>query len=882
MLAAFARLFSRRTRPIRKPARRPRLCVESLEVREVPSATPFSLAGGNLYNTAISQQQPIDTNVRSYVVSGDGSMFDVHLDGSANYLRPSGSLTPLDSSVQTLTVGPDGTLYDLETSGQLLSRTWAAGWRPIDTNVRSFVVSGDGSMFDVRNNGDANYVRSGGPLTPLDSSVQTLAVGPDGTLYDLETTGQLYSRTWGAGWKPIDTNVRSFVVSADGSLFDVRNSGDANYLRPGGALTPLAGGVQALAVGPDGTLFMQASGLLYSRTWNAGWKQIDSGVTGFGLAADGTLFEQEADGSLHTWALAAGLKAMTGGVALDTQGDLYRWNAQTPGSPALIDTGVQKYTIAGGKIYDLHTDNCLAVMNPDGSARGALDTGVTKWAVNVSGDAYTLDVAGHLYRDGAPTVAAKVTAFALDAAGNYFALDASNNLSVNGVFSSTAQGLYQGSDPSGNPVAYLFSAGALWQFSAGAWAYLGGTDRVVQGCGQLLCTSGSGSSFSVWTPTGLVGGTQSFAFLSVNDSGTHPIGGLYQGLDSSGNPVAYLYKDGALWQFTGSSHYQYVGSYQRTTDSCWAYLGGTDRVVQGCGQLLCTSGSGTSFSVWTPTGVVSGVASFEFLADNAQGLYQGHDQAGNPVAYLLQGGTPSQFTGVNFGHFWTAPNGYHYTTDKCWQTFASDALSATYGGDGKFYILHSNGDVSLSSFSATTPVTSLPPQAPANYTGYTYKIHLVIHLPSGGTSAVDREFVVNAANDDQAYQAGRPVIDAYKAVLTGAGLATSFEVTDSVWSHKPPAPPPPPPAPTSYVYKVTMIAYGPWNGRTIEYARYVYSFTDPSAADAVQYMNQMSAAWAQELNNFDDPAGRWTLSVPVYDEGYQNAIGYTYTTTPVN
>jgi len=47
-----------------------RLGVETLESRDLMSATVpgFTLSGGNLYNTAISQQQPIDTGVKSFAV----------------------------------------------------------------------------------------------------------------------------------------------------------------------------------------------------------------------------------------------------------------------------------------------------------------------------------------------------------------------------------------------------------------------------------------------------------------------------------------------------------------------------------------------------------------------------------------------------------------------------------------------------------------------------------------------------------------------------------------------------------------------------------------------------------------------------------------------
>jgi hypothetical protein len=340
-------------------------------------------------------------------------------------------------------------------------------------------------------------------------------------------------------------------------------------------------------------------------------------------------------------------------------GNLYNGQVQ-------IDSGVQSFTLVNGKVYDLHT-NVLESMNTDGSGKVILDTNVVK--------------------------------FVTDQAGNALTLDAGGNLDVNGVFSASAQGLYQSPDVSGNAVAYMFKGGVLYQYSAGSWVYEGGTSEVVQGCGQLLCTTGSGANLAVWTPTGVPSGNASFEFLSLN------IQDLYQGYDQSGNPLAYLYKGGILYQYTGANFADWTlegPGYHQTTDNCWAYEGTTATVAEGCGQILSTTGSGTNLWVCVQTGLVSGVASFEFVASNVQGLYQGYDQSGNPVAYIYQGGVLKQYTGVNFADWTLEGPGYHQTTDNCWayeRTTATVAqgcgqILSTSGSGGSLWVCVQTGVVS--------------------------------------------------------------------------------------------------------------------------------------------------------------------------------------------
>ena len=92
--------------------------------------------------------------------------------------------------------------------------------------------------------------------------------------------------------------------------------------------------------------------------------------------------------------------------------------------------------------------------------------------------------------------------------------------------------------------------------------------------------------------------------------------------------------------------------------------------------------------------------------------------------------------------------------------------------------------------------------------------------------------------------------------------------------------------PTAYSYAVTMTAYGYWvvNGhvREIVYATYNYSFTASDQASALSHINLVEAAWTQELNNNEEPNGRWTLYVPYYDERDQDRVIAAYSTMPAN
>ena len=154
MLRAFFNLFrspsSSRKVNSRRKAPQPRstvLGVESLERRELLSATVpgFSLSGGNLYNTAISQTQPIDTAVQNFEVINN-TVFDLHSDNTVHSLNSNGSAnTTLYTNVSKIAADGTGSVYALNTVNQLFRYTVASGvfrsWLVSWANCRNSVFA---------------------------------------------------------------------------------------------------------------------------------------------------------------------------------------------------------------------------------------------------------------------------------------------------------------------------------------------------------------------------------------------------------------------------------------------------------------------------------------------------------------------------------------------------------------------------------------------------------------------------------------------------------------------------------------------------------------------------------------------------------------------
>ena len=97
--------------------------LECLETRELLSATfpGYVLdGGGNLYNTAVSSQQPIDTGVQNFTVVNN-KVFDLHTDGTLDLLNTNGSGKVISASgIASFAAAPSGRVYALTTGGLLM------------------------------------------------------------------------------------------------------------------------------------------------------------------------------------------------------------------------------------------------------------------------------------------------------------------------------------------------------------------------------------------------------------------------------------------------------------------------------------------------------------------------------------------------------------------------------------------------------------------------------------------------------------------------------------------------------------------------------------------------------------------------------------------
>jgi hypothetical protein len=108
-LSGKKKIRARREKPRARPA------LECLETRELLSASfpGYVLSNGNLYNTAISSQQPIDTGVQSFAVVNN-IVYDLHTGGTLDRLNPDGSGKIIsDTGVEAFAVSPLGVVYEL-------------------------------------------------------------------------------------------------------------------------------------------------------------------------------------------------------------------------------------------------------------------------------------------------------------------------------------------------------------------------------------------------------------------------------------------------------------------------------------------------------------------------------------------------------------------------------------------------------------------------------------------------------------------------------------------------------------------------------------------------------------------------------------------------
>jgi hypothetical protein len=192
MLRALKNWFSGKqpsNRTIRRPARRSRLGLETLETREVLSASAsYLLAGGKLYQETDSAKTLIDSGVRSYDVASTGRVYALQNNGvflGSNDGLP-GDFQKLDTSVKQFLLSSTGQVYDLRTGG-------------------GFLGSSDGLP---------------GDFTMLDHGVKSMGMDPTGMVYALQTNGMLLSSSAGVAgsFTVADRKVSAMSVSTSSTL----------------------------------------------------------------------------------------------------------------------------------------------------------------------------------------------------------------------------------------------------------------------------------------------------------------------------------------------------------------------------------------------------------------------------------------------------------------------------------------------------------------------------------------------------------------------------------------------------------------------------------------------------------------------------------------
>jgi hypothetical protein len=130
-----------------------------------------------------------------------------------------GTFVTIDSNIQSFAVAADGTLFGLDTSGNLYSyQNGVRSADPYDTDVQAIAQAGDGTVFELQASGNLYAYRNGAwSTTPDDTEVQAIAASPDGTVYNLEASGNLYAYQNGT-YNYVDTNVLGISINNDGTL----------------------------------------------------------------------------------------------------------------------------------------------------------------------------------------------------------------------------------------------------------------------------------------------------------------------------------------------------------------------------------------------------------------------------------------------------------------------------------------------------------------------------------------------------------------------------------------------------------------------------------------------------------------------------------------
>jgi hypothetical protein len=503
MLRAWSRLVSKRlfggTRSSKLASRKSRsvrLGVEALETRELLSATVpgFSLNSGNLYHSAGSQQQLIDTGLQDFSVV-NGKVYDFHTDGTLKALNGDGSgKAVLQTGVTKFEAGPSGQCYTLDAAGNL-DVNGVLGW----------------------------------------SHTKDFALGSEGTLYKLDTSGNLGSQSPGGNWHTVMGGVTgfaleasniayangSYVVFQDPQYHNAGYIGPIQYIVPDNVYALVSDGslyvngsraaIQASATASDGTrYFLDKYGTLDHFMKGNKWQTVETSVAHFTLDQFDNVYTIRSDGDLYvngldTRNVTFGIDGAGSVVYLDSSNTLSRF---APGSrvPQMIDSGVLSFLIEkSGSVIELNSAGELSRFAPGSMVRQRLDTGVHSYAIDGSGSVVELGLGGLLSRfaPGSATpqgMDTSVSSFAVDGSG--FVID----LSSSGTLARFAPGSKVRQAIDGNVASYLVdgagsvvdlnTSGTLARFAAGSAVRQVIDSHVtaytVDGAGTVVAVSSSG------------------------------------------------------------------------------------------------------------------------------------------------------------------------------------------------------------------------------------------------------------------------------------------------------------------------------------------------------------------------------------------------------
>jgi hypothetical protein len=309
------------------------------------------------------------TNFDGYTVQKEWSNLEFAATGNSHFLLQS-------PQVMSFLMEGNGAVYQCNTDGTLWYRDPGGDWTLLDRNVVSFALGRDGTIYDLEMNGTLERFSTATDtwLGSLDRNpVVSMALGSDGTLYDLEANGTLerFSTTSDTWLGPLDRNVVSFALASNdtpwaGYLVDLHANGQL-MATSGNGLHVIDTGITSFAFGPAGTNFfgdlfaLGTGGTLYAST-NSGWVPWDGGVTSFafggrGTALAGYLIDLHGNGTLDGNG-GSGFVAWDTGVSsfvvgsggyldvLESSGNL--WQYSSPSARSLLDQAVESIWLSDG------------------------------------------------------------------------------------------------------------------------------------------------------------------------------------------------------------------------------------------------------------------------------------------------------------------------------------------------------------------------------------------------------------------------------------------------------------------------------------------------------------------------------------------------------